>query len=679
MENPILLKTVSAPLKSVFTMRPKAFGARTIFNCSSFTRLRKVFFLFVAPVSMAVSGAASVITSPDAQTKVEISETNAQISYSVTFQNRQILMPSRLDLLTAGKLKVIQTEMMESDKVWKPTYGQFSEVRDQYNGMTLHLKVDGGDEVLLECRVFNDGVGLRFTSGGQTLTSVDKINFQSEYHWAEKSRLYWTQGESEPAGPISIDEFGKDKKSRVGYPVVVDLGEGAYAAALESDLYSAKAFSLMNFAHSDNAASVLVGQSLASVKGSPWQTAWRVILVGKSPGDLLVSQTPLNLAAPCQLEDPSWIKPGKTMWDWRVHGYIAGDFTYGINTASYLRYIDFAAENNVQYLLIDDKWFTVVKNEKMEEVPEIDLAKVMAQAKARGVGVLLYYDRKKGVLADNLLFPQLSAAGAVGTKYGFMGNNADFTRAAIAAAAKEKLLIDFHDSPCPMTGVERTSPNLITREYCHAMLDGRCAFTPTAFLKMAMINGLSGPLDQNNGYYGLNGINAGNRKAGLKKEALGSFDSTVVSETARLLVIFSGLICLPDAPEEYLKKSDLFDFVRKMPATWNETRILNSKIGEFITTARRNGKEWFIGSVINEAGGELSIPLDFLAPNTTYDVTYYEDAPDANCKTNREAYRIRQGTVKKGCVIRVKLAPGGGHCMWIRPQSSFLPPIKEAK
>jgi alpha-glucosidase len=182
---------------------------------------------------------------------------------------------------------------------------------------------------------------------------------------------------------------------------------------------------------------------------------------------------------------------------------------------------------------------------------------------------------------------------------------------------------------------------------------------------MAMINSLSGPLDQNNGSYGLDGINNKERQKGPL--IANSYNSTVVSETARTLVIFSGLIILPDAPEEYAKKADLFEFIRQMPATWDETRIINSRIGEHITTARRSGEQWFIASVIDEKGGSLKIPLGFLEQGVSYDVTFYEDAPGTHYIENREAYQIRTGNVTNGNTIEARMAPGGGHCMWIRP------------
>ena len=623
---------------------------------------------FVLACGSTFAGQTYVVTSPDEQAQVEFVSDDGQLDYTVTWRNSVVLLPSRLSLLDDQALKLIGTEEVNSDTVWNPVWGQFSEVHDRYSGLVFQFATEAGERVLLECRVFNDGIGLRYSSDSKTLTGVDKVNFRSEYHWPTGNSMYWPSNESEPVGPISTASLEPKQKLGPQYPVVMDTGKSVFAAVLESDLFSAKPFKSLRFDAIDSENSTLVGRSPANVQGQPWQTPWRVLLFGSSPGDLLVSTTPLNLAVECQLKDTSWIQPGRCMWDWRVHGYQVGNFKYGINTASYLRFIDFAAENNVQYFLIDDAWFDSAKEGKLEASEEIDLPKIMDHARERGVGVLLYYDRKKGNLPNDELFPELSRLGAVGTKYGFHGNDAPFTRDAITKAAEQKLLINFHDGPCPMTGVERTLPNAVTREYCHAQLDRRKAFTPTAFLKMAMINGLSGPLDQANGFYDLDGINTIKRDKTLKK--LGTYPSTVVSETARVLVIYSGLICLPDAPEEYEKKDDLFDFIRRMPTTWDETRIVNSRIGHSITTARRKGQEWFVGSVINEAGGELPIELDFLEPGLSYDVTYYEDAPETDCNSNREAYQIRSGTIQKGETIAAKLAPGGGHCLWIRPEAA---------
>jgi len=389
-------------------------------------------------------------------------------------------------------------------------------------------------------------------------------------------------------------------------------------------------------------------------------------LLGECPGDLLVSTIAINLAAPCKLEETDWITPGKGVWDWRVNGYTAPDgFTYGINTESYIRLIDFAAEHDIPLMELAGIWWRFVDGE-LQAVPSLDMERIMSYAKARNVGIMLYYDHKQGGCMELEELCRLYAEmGAAGIKYGFRGNDAEFTRRAIDMAAEYGLTIYFHDRPCPMTGVRRTMPNALAREYCHAQQDARKAFSPTGFLKMAMINALSGPLDMANGAFGLDGINRGERRYGPRAKE--SFNSTVVSEAARILVIFSGLDLLPDAPEEYSRKSDLFDFIARLPATWEETRIINSEIGEHISTARRKGDEWFVGSVIDEEGGTLEIPLDFLDKGRDYAVRFYEDAPDSHFRNKRERYRIRDGEVGSTDIVKAEMAPGGGHCMWIRP------------
>jgi alpha-glucosidase len=441
-------------------------------------------------------------------------------------------------------------------------------------------------------------------------------------------------------------------------------------ALLESDLYAAPGFQSMNLGINffDKKIESVNKVNLDKEKST---TPWRVILLGNSAGDLVVNTTPLNLATPCQLENTDWIKPGKTLWDWRVHGYTAPDgFVYGINTESYMRFIDFAAKNDIEYFLIDDAWYTKATKGHFELSAKLDLQKVIDYAAEKKVDLMLYYDRRHGEFGDDELFPYYKSLGMKGVKYGFMGNQPDFTREAIQKSAKSNLLIDFHDGPVPFTGICRTYPNAIAREYCHAQQDSRKAFTPETFIKMALINAITGPLDMNNGNFDLNGINSGLRQKGPRIK--NSYLSTVTSEVARTLIIFSGLVCIPDAPEAYAAKADLFEFIQKMPVgLWDESRILNSKIGDYITTARRHGKEWFVGSVYNQQGGTLEINLDFLDANQEYEVTFYEDTEETNCKTNPEAYRIRTGTVKKGDVIKAVLAPGGGHCMWIRPKAEL--------
>ena len=600
------------------------------------------------------------LLSPDGKIEVDITCTESELSYSLSWEEKKLLNPSPLSLFPNPTYKVLSAKTASINQKWNPVWGQFSEVHDRHEQLTLALDISGVRADLV-CRVYNDGVGFRFTVPEQEGVSGKKVAFVVTYNTVSEFAAYRTAGEHEPIGPEPLSKFAKEKRI---LPILLNPDKDTFLGLVESDLYSATGFD--QAALLSTSSGIACSHSTGTMQDAGIITPWRVVILNEQAGGLSVSTTPINLAAECKLEDTSWIKPGKSLWDWRVHGYKAGDFTYGIDTASYKRFIDFAADNNIRYFLIDDTWFEKVKDGKLIIKPEVDLRHIMEYARAKDVAIILYYDRLKGAsLGDEALFKLYSELGAAGIKYGFMGNNVPFTRKAVEQAAKNHLLVDFHDGPSPMTGIRRTLPNFVAREFNHAQQDARRAFTPKSFLKMAMINSLSGPLDQNNGSYGLDGINNKERQKGPL--IANSYNSTVVSETARTLVIFSGLIILPDAPEEYAKKADLFEFIRQMPATWDETRIINSRIGEHITTARRSGEQWFIASVIDEKGGSLKIPLGFLEQGVSYDVTFYEDAPGTHYIENREAYQIRTGNVTNGNTIEARMAPGGGHCMWIRP------------
>ncbi|XMO85387.1 glycoside hydrolase family 97 catalytic domain-containing protein [Algibacter sp. AS12] len=605
------------------------------------------------------------VNSPTGKISVVVNEEKDAISYSLLLEGKELISSSQISILSSeSKQKIISSNINSENSNWQPVWGQFSEIKNQYNELVLDLDIEG-IQAQLYIRVFNEGFGFRYTLEGYT--EGTESHFYSEYNLNINDVLYCPAGEGAPLGPIAFKELSSmDKEPKLVMPIVVENSENKFLSILESDLYSAPEFGVIKFNFKKDTNS-LVSSNKTKLKGASTTTPWRVILVNDKVGDLVTNTTCLNLATPNQLADVSWVKPGKTLWDWRVHGYKTDDgFTYGINTESYIRFIDFAAEKGIEYFLIDDFWFTKATTGHLEIAKNLDLERVSAYAKTKGVKLILYYDRHKGDFGDDNLFPYYKSLGMSGIKYGFMGSNVSFTRNAIEKSAENHLLVDFHDGPVPFTGIERTLPNAITKEYCHAQQDSRRAFTPETFIKMALINAVQGPLDMNNGNFSLVDINNGNRQKGPKKTH--SYFSTVASEVARTLIIHSGLVCIPDAPEAYAKKADLFEFIEKMPVgKWDDSKALHAKMGDYISTARRHGDEWFIGSVYNQKGGALDINLDFLKANETYDVTFYEDTKDTNCKTNPEAYQIRKAKVKKGDVLNIKMAPGGGHAMWIRP------------
>ena len=634
--------------------------------------MRRMFF-FIALLTVLVSCQKPLdnfnLSSPDGNRSLTIKLVDNKLKYRVYSGDLESIGTSELEILPNASVSILEASESENDDSWNPVWGQQSSIRNNYKELQLDLNIDGVSGKLL-ARAYDEGVAFRFVlnEGEKPAEAI----FKCEYSLPNASNYYTPAGESEPLGPVNFKgltnylQKKSGKKRKISVPLVVESPNESYMALLESDLYVAYGMDPMQLDIAGTEGKIR-SVNKVELNEKEWTSPWRVILFGKSAGDLVVNTVPINLATPSKLKTTDWIKPGKTLWDWRVHGYTAPDgFEYGINTESYFRFIDFAAEKGIDYFLIDDSWYKEVTKGHFELSNKLDLQKVIDYAAEKEVDLMLYYDRRHGEYGDEELFPYYQSLGMKGIKYGFMGSNVDFTREAIQQSAASNLLIDFHDGPVPFTGIRRTYPNAITREYCHAQQDSRRAFTPESFIKMALINAITGPLDMNNGNFDLTGINNGLRQKGPRET--NTYFSTVASEAARTLIIFSGLVCIPDAPEAYAAKADLFEFIQKMPVgKWDESQVLHSKIGKYITTARRHGKEWFIGSVYNQEGGTLDIDLKFLEADKEYDITFYEDTEETHCKTNPEAYQVRNAKVRKGDVIKAVMAPGGGHCMWIRP------------
>ncbi|MDC0177916.1 glycoside hydrolase family 97 protein [Polaribacter sp.] len=631
-----------------------------------------VLVLFILPLSVQGFSGDYNVLSPDGNLALKIFLKNNKIHYEIDWFGKKMIKTSTLDYFEDDDVVVERHKLSNVDKHWETVWGQQKKIRNHYQELELSIASNNTKSRFL-ARVYNDGIAFRFI-----LDSSNKpknILWECSYITKENSKFYLPNGEKEPLGPITIEALYSEqikpgkrgKKKHLHIPLVVETPEHLYMAIFESDLYAAKGFQTMKI-EADVKRNAIVSKNKAITTETELKSPWRVILLGKTIGDFIVNNVAINLATPNILENSDWVKPGKSLWDWRVHGYRAKDgFTYGINNESYYRFIDFAAANNIEYFLIDDAWYTDVNLGSIEMSEKLDLEKVIAYANKKDVDIFLYYDRRKGSYGDEKLFEYYKSLGVKGIKYGFMGNKADFTRDAIQLSAESNLLIDFHDGPVPLAGITRTFPNAITREYCHAQQDSKKAFTPKTFVRMALINAIQGPLDMNNGIFDISGVNAKERQKGPRKP--NSLHTTVTAEAARTLIIFSGLVCLPDAPEAYDAKQDLFEFIKKMPVgKWDESKVLHAKIDGYLSTARRSGEEWFIGSV-HVNGGVLEIPLGFLEEDKIYEITFYEDTKQTNSKTNPEAYQVRTASIKKGAIIKAKMVAGGGHCMWIKPKN----------
>ncbi|MBK1825576.1 glycoside hydrolase family 97 protein [Haloferula rosea] len=637
--------------------------------------------------------AAPAIGSPDKRIQLQTHAADGKVTYSVEFNGKPVIAESRLGVELAGgafsgPLEVTGTETASHDETWKPVWGQFSEYRDHYNELTLDLAETAGSKRTMKVvlRAYDDGIAFRYVFPKQE--GLPKVNFAKELSQVSvvsKKPVAWYAASSTTLfNDVPFAKIARPCRTpftaQLGDDCFISLHEAAVVNSSDAMLQLGSDKRTLTYSSSCN-------QEAGSV------SAWRTILISSTPGAMVESSMILNLNEPNKLTDTSWIKPGVSLWDWRNHGGKADDgFVYGINTESYIRYIDFAHENGLAYVLIDAEWYGPEKSPKSDPVTyehEVDMPKITAYAKEKGVGIWLYINDKALKSFDmDRTFAQYQKWGIKGIKHGFLGGGNQvknaFSVKVIEKCAEYGIMYNLHEPNKP-TGLTRTYPNYMSNEYVNSMLDAanRVPATPSELSVFPVVHNLGGPVDRSCGLFDMD------QSIGREKVHK-QIPSTVVSQVGQCLVFYSGILTLPDMPDAYRRKMDLFEFIKQLPMTWDDTRVLEMEIGNHITMARRSGDEWFVAALADESGRKLDLELDFLKPGVSYDVTLYEDTAESHyefpggwnkrdaakkkvpfkpVETKRELYQVRKITVKQGDKVEARIAPGGGHCMWIRPQA----------
>ena len=546
--------------------------------------------------------------------------------------------------------------------VWKPVWGKRSVVPDEYNELILNLIGPDATKLQhlrLEVRAYNDGVAFRYSVPDEERNSLIAISELTAWHFADDYTAWFYNGENANIGPVKLSENNAKR-----LPVMtVKASDKLYMAIHEANLATGDPLVLQS----------AKGSTTFSVVSNPgtlkagFQSAWRVILCGKTPGTMVDSHM-IELLNPPAVGDFSWVKPGVAVWDWRIDGAQVDGFTYGMNYPSWVRMVDFAAENNIRYLVLDANWYGPeheAKSDPLKGDKVNDVKKLLQYGKEKGIGIWLYLNDVGGrKFPIEQTLKQYGDWGAAGIKYGFMRGNPTeknvWTRKITELCAQNHLLCDFHDGPVHPYGQMRTFPNAITREYCHAQLDGHHVFVPSTFVTTVFVNMLSGPIDMNNGMFDLR------QGKTTRVDENQPVPSTLVSEAARTLIVFSGATIIPDIPEYYRKYPDLLKFIASQKMPWQESKTLSGEIGEYIVEARQaTDGVWLVGAATNESPRELDIPLSFLKRGK-YDVTIIQDGDNAHYLTNREVLKSEKKTMKPSETVKVKLAAGGGACLIIK-------------
>ena len=623
------------------------------------------------------------LRSPDNRIQVKI-RVGENIQYDVLLGGRTLLENSTFSLDVDHKNiglqpKVISSNVRSNDQVIKPAVRQKSaQIRDNYK--ELRLGIDGGYVVVF--RAYNEGVAYRFEASfpsqqAKVYSEGDTWNFPSNlvvYYPQEDS--FFSHNERK-----YLPQFlsGISQGSLASLPAIVDVG-GTKVAIAESDVEDYPGMWLRGTGKNGLAATfppyplkeklegdrdfrVVESADYIAVTAGTRTFPWRVIGIAEKDGDLLTNELVWLLEKPSQLQDTSWIKPGKVSWDWWNANNISGvDFKSGINTQTYKYYIDFATKYGIPYIILDEGWYKL--GNVLDVVPEMNIEELTAYAKQRNVGIILWVVWK--TLDDQLIpaLDQYEKWGIKGIKVDFMQRSdqlvMNFYRKVCTEAAKRKMLVDFHGDQKPAS-MTRTWPNLISAEGVRGLEWSKWSAEtePEHNVTLPFTRMFLGPMDYTPGAM-RNASKSSFAPVFAQPMSLG----TRCHQLAMYVVYESPLQMLADSPSNYLREPEGMEFLAAVPTEWDDTRVLDAKIADYVVVARRNGRDWYIGAMTDWTARSLDIDLSFL-PEGSFTMEAYQDGMNADRFASD--YKKTTSRVNKSTRLTIKLAPGGGWAARIHP------------
>ncbi len=640
------------------------------------------------------------VASPDGQIVFQLfdGQPPSGLRYAVQFHAKPMIAESNLGLEVEGQPALgpgMQNSGAETgavDETYTIPVGKTRSVRDHYNSLRAGYEDATGRKLQIEVRVFDDGVAFRYVVPEQPALKQVRItredtgftfvkdattypliltgyhsSWEDEYQQRQVSGLHadWVVGlplltEEPGIGWLAITEADIDNYAGMY------LRKGSNRFDLKADLSP----------HRDETGKPDEPE-VAVETSTPFSSPWRVLMIGDEPGRLVESNIVLNLNPPSKIADTSWIKAGKSAWDW-WSGQAAPSVTFktGMNTATMKHYIDFASASGFPYMLIDAGWAVAPARSGPEDysaladitrvVPEVDMPELLRYAKEKNVKIWLWSHWTSVDKYIDQAFPLFEKWGVAGVKIDFMDRDdqwmVNWYRRVVTAAAEHHLMIDYHGAFKP-DGLRRTYPNLMTREGVMGKeyLKWSARTTPTHNVTLAFTRMLAGPMDYTPGAFG----NA-NRANFIPRNFEPMTPNTRAHELALYAVFESPFMMVSDYPEHYQGQRD-FDFIKRVPVTWDEIRVIGGLPMEWISVARRSGSDWYIGSITNWDERAVKLPLSFLGEGK-FEAEIYADAPDAAQEATHTT--LTKKTVDSNTVLDVHMVSGGGNAIWIHPANN---------
>ena len=641
----------------------------------------------------AVQAADQQLISPDGALKITISDTSGQARYAVTYKGQTLLAPSPLGLalsvggpLTHG-LKITSAAPTTGDTTYDLVAGKAKTVRDHYNQLSVDFQEPEGLRRRLRVivRAYDQGVAFRYVLPEQPgLDAVNirneetRFDFPADYRcWGLNLGKFGTSHEGE-FDPVQASKFREH--NLYDAPLVCESegkgkeGGAAFAIA-EADLKDYAGLYLTGRGDGGLGVQVKLSPRLddptVAVRtriGADVVSPWRILMVAPEAGKLIENTLVTTLSAPTKLADTSWIKPGKAAWDWWNGPSITGVAKAGMNPETIKRYIDFAAANGLDYMLIDEGWNigaggggTVRPGvDVTRPIPELDLPGLVAYAKDRKVGLWLWLNWKALDAQMDEAIPLYEQWGIKGVKVDFMDRDdqamVDFYHRLLTKTGEHHLMVDLHGAYHP-TGLIRTYPHYLTQEGVLGAEYNKWTrrITATHNVTLAYTRMLLGPMDYTPG-----GFRNTTPAAFNPRNELPYVQTTRGQAVAMYVVFDSPFSVVSDSPDTYRDSPAGLDFVSATPATWDETRFVTGEIGQSVVVARRKGTDWWVGAMTNETGRTVKVALDFLDAGPFAADIRQDGAKPTDLVASRK-------TVKAGDVLTLKLAPSGGAAVRLTP------------
>ncbi|MBP3317821.1 MAG: glycoside hydrolase family 97 protein [Alistipes sp.] len=656
--------------------------------------MKQLFVTMLAVCSLLAAEAKPVvksISSPDGNLKVTVTIDN-DIRWSVESAGKTIIAPSQIamhindDEVWGAAPRLRKSVVGSIDEVIPSPLYKKSEVENKCNTLTLSFKGD----YAIEVRAYDEAAAYRFVATRKGDYTVK--NEISEYKFEDDNTVYcsYTRNNKNKKieeqyfqsfeSPYVIEPMSKMGQNRLMFlPVLVDMGQKKVCIT-ESDLMSYPGMYLhsqgnntlgANFAPipdeiEQGGHNMLQGMVksrkpyIAEVSGAR-SFPWRICIVADSEVELLNEDMVFRLSQPNAIGDTSWIKPGKVAWEWWNNWGLYGvDFAPGINNRTYEYYIDFAAKNGIEYVILDEGWNVNLKADLMQVIPEIDIKHLVEYGKQRGVGIVLW----GGYWAINRdmenVFKYYSELGVKGFKIDFMDRDdqpmVDFYERAAATAAKYHLMCDFHGAykPC---GLSRKYPNVVNYEGVNGLEQMKWSslkdFDQVTYdVQIPFIRMVAGPMDYTQG-----AMSNGTRNSYRSDNSVPMSQGTRCHQLAMYVVFEAPFNMLCDSPSNYEKEPECTAFIADIPTVWDQTVAVDGKLSEYAVIARRSGEEWYVGGLNSWKSRTIEVDLSFL-PDGQYELVQMIDGFSANRIAHD--FRIVKSAVNNKQKVTVKMANGGG-------------------